>query len=163
MTILQTSIESPIGELTLVANLEGLCGIYFVEHNPAPQRSAWIVGDDGRFDETKAWFNNYFRGFTSICLPKFVFSHGTSFQRKVWDTLLHIPFGSTMSYGEIARTIGSEKAVRAVGAAIGHNPLSIVVPCHRVIGRNSTLTGFAGGIERKAWLLHHEGAVPTLI
>jgi len=158
--ILHTSMDSPIGALTLAAKPEGLCGIYFQQHKPAPKRADWIEGDDGRFDEAKTWLTTYFIGETPARSPKILFTHGTPFQRRVWETLIDIPLGNTMTYGEIARTIGSEKASRAVGAAVGRNPLSIIVPCHRVIGSKAKLTGFAGGIQRKAWLLRHENAFP---
>ncbi len=84
---------------------------------------------------------------------------GTQFQIKVWEALVTIPFGETRSYGQLARQIGHRKAVRAVGAANGKNPISIIVPCHRVIGANASLTGYGGGLERKRWLLRHEGAI----
>ena len=84
--------------------------------------------------------------------------HGTEFQKKVWQELCRIPFGASISYGELARRIGQPTASRAVGLANGRNPISIIVPCHRVIGANGTLTGYGGGIERKKWLLEHEAA-----
>jgi methylated-DNA-[protein]-cysteine S-methyltransferase len=89
---------------------------------------------------------------------------GTDFQQKVWSALCEIPAGETWSYGQLARHIGSPRAVRAVGLANGSNPVAIVVPCHRVIGADGTLTGYGGGLERKEWLLKHEGAIaPTLV
>ena len=86
-------------------------------------------------------------------------TQGTPFQNGVWQALLSVPFGKTMTYGDIAKQLNNPKAVRAVGAANGKNPISIIVPCHRIIGANSKLTGYAGGLERKSWLLKHEGII----
>jgi methylated-DNA-[protein]-cysteine S-methyltransferase len=102
------------------------------------------------------WLDAYFANQPLPPLPAFDFVSGTPFQQKVWHALLHIPAGQTISYGQLAIQIGAPKAVRAVGAAVGRNPLSIVIPCHRVVGANGSLTGYAGGLEGKRWLLQHE-------
>lgn len=153
-----TKIHSPVGELTIAAIFDGICGIYFSNHENLPKASASWVRDDGtRFAAVQKWLRSYFAGTTPLENPALVFAHGTDFQKCVWRALQTIPRGETRSYGDIARSIGRAKAVRAVGAAIGRNPLSILVPCHRVIGSNGSLTGFAGGLDRKRWLLAHEG------
>jgi methylated-DNA-[protein]-cysteine S-methyltransferase len=107
---------------------------------------------------TRAQLSEYFAGErTTFTVP--LASHGTAFQERVWRALRDIGYGETVSYAELARRVDSPKAVRAVGAANGRNPLPLVVPCHRVIGADGSLTGFGGGIERKQWLLQHEGAI----
>ena len=153
-----TTLPSPVGELTIAATSEGICGIYFSDHANLPKGFASWVRDDGvRFAGARKWLRSYFAGTTPPENPPLVFAHGTDFQRSVWRALQQIPRGETRTYTDIARRIGREKAVRAVGAAIGRNPLSMLVPCHRVIGCNGSLTGFAGGLDRKRWLLAHEG------
>lgn len=123
---------------------------------PAP-KSAWRR-DEGPFAAVCEQLTEYFAGrlreFEVRLAPE-----GTEFQKKVWQELGQIPFGTTISYGELARRIGQPAASRAVGAANGQNPISIIVPCHRVIGANGTLTGYGGGIERKKWLLEHEARI----
>jgi methylated-DNA-[protein]-cysteine S-methyltransferase len=158
-----TTHASPLGELTLVASEEGLCGLYFTDHSPAPERKAW-KRDNGtrfRFDAARAWLDTWFAGSRPRRLPRLSISKGTPFQRRVWEVLQTIPQGKTTTYGDIARAIGSPRAIRAVGAAVGRNPLSLFIPCHRVIGRDGTLTGYAGGLQRKTWLLEHEGVSLT--
>lgn len=157
--ILHTRYESPIGTLTLVATAEGLCGLYFEQHKPAPKREGWHEQDDPRFEAAKQWLRAYFAGETPRDMPPLAFTHGTPFQRRVWEALRLIPRGSTTTYAQLARSIGAEKAVRAVGAAVGRNPISILIPCHRVLGSSGSLTGFAGGVERKRWLLQHENVL----
>jgi methylated-DNA-[protein]-cysteine S-methyltransferase len=164
---IMTTVSSPVGELTLTATEEGLTGVYFDRgSHPPPKRevSAWVEDDGARgraseiLADARAQLAAYFAGDrTSFDLP--LAPGGTEFQRRVWSALREIAFGSTTSYGDIARQIGAPKAVRAVGAANGRNPIPIIVPCHRVIGSNGSLTGFGGGIERKEWLLSHEGAL----
>lgn len=154
-----TTLPSPLGELTLAATDRGLCGLYFEDHKYWPTtRPTWHRDDGHRFDAARSWLANYFAGKKPGAMPAMDFVTGTEFQRGVWKALQRIPAGQTRSYAKIAETIGRPKAVRAVGAAIGHNPMSIFVPCHRVIGSNGSLTGFAGGMDRKQWLLAHEGA-----
>ncbi|NQV22663.1 MAG: methylated-DNA--[protein]-cysteine S-methyltransferase [Rhodospirillales bacterium] len=153
-----TYIPSPIGDLLLVGSAEGLAFVGFPEGSgrldPAPE---WIE-DASSFPQASAQFAEYFAGtrhaFALKLAPK-----GTAFQNNVWQALLRIPYGETTSYAEIARRIGKPSAVRAVGAANGKNPLPIVIPCHRVIGSNGSLTGFGGGLPAKEFLLRLEGSL----
>jgi methylated-DNA-[protein]-cysteine S-methyltransferase len=155
------TIASPVGELKLVASDRGLAAILWENDNPKRVRLN-LVGeapDHPVLAEAERQLGEYFAGRRqAFDLPlDFV---GTEFQAKVWTALLNIPFGETRSYGQIARDLGDPKAVRAVGAANGRNPISIVAPCHRVIGASGALTGFAGGLEAKALLLALEGSAP---
>ena len=153
-------IDSPVGRLTLVASDSGLCAILWENEDPARVRLN-IVGEDDNHPvlrKVERQLREYFAGKRKVFDLK-LDPIGTEFQKKVWQALLTIPFGETRSYADIARQIGSPKAVRAVGAANGRNPISIVAPCHRVIGTNGTLTGFAGGLKVKAHLLRLEGAM----
>jgi methylated-DNA-[protein]-cysteine S-methyltransferase len=152
-------LDSPVGKLTLVATDEGLAGILW--ENDPPRRVRLTIGseDNGHpvLVETERQIREYFAGQRREFALTLDLA-GTAFQRKVWNALLTIPFGETRSYGQIARQIGNPGAVRAVGAANARNPVSIVAPCHRVIGSTGKLTGFAGGLEVKARLLALEGA-----
>jgi methylated-DNA-[protein]-cysteine S-methyltransferase len=135
-----------------------LTGVYFTAHEPAPRLEPPPAPDDaGTLDEAARQLTEYFAGdrttFDLALAP-----HGTEFQQRVWMALRTIPYGETRSYGNIAAAVGSPSSSRAVGAANGRNPLSIIVPCHRVIGSNGHLTGYAGGMEVKRWLLAHEQA-----
>ena len=151
-------MRSPVGALTLVATEQGLAAILW-ENERAGRVNVDLEHEDRRHPvliEAERQLGEYFDGRrTAFTLTLDVV--GTDFQRQVWQALLTIPFGETRSYAEIARQIGRPKAVRAVGAANGRNPLSIVAPCHRVIGTNGRLTGFAGGLDTKAFLLALEG------
>ena len=149
----QTIIDTPMGRVRLARTARGLAGLWFEgqKHHPGelavPQRR-----DDELLREAAAQLQRYFAGtLTSFDLPLDL--QGTPFQRSVWRSLLRIPSGRTCSYGELARSIGAPAAVRAVGAAIGRNPASLVVPCHRVLGTDGALTGYAGGVDRKRALL----------
>lgn len=159
MSLYRTRLPSPVGLLTLVARDTGLAAVLW-EHD-APNRVRMAAPSD-RPDhpvlvETARQLAAYFAGTRhSFDLP--LAPGGTPFQREVWAALDAIPYGETRSYADIARAIGRPAAVRAVGAANGRNPISIITPCHRVIGSNGALTGFAGGIEGKAWLLALEQA-----
>ena len=151
------TMQSPVGELKLVASDNGLTAILWENDDPKRVRLGPLTENKQHpiLLETERQLNGYFAG----TLEKFSLTLdfvGTAFQKKVWQALLTIPFGETRSYGEIAKQIGSPKAVRAVGAANGRNPISIIAPCHRVIGANGKLTGFAGGLEAKARLLDIE-------
>lgn len=161
-------IESPVGALGLVASPEGLAGIHFETERhgkPLAELAADFPGDVHRdagtervLDASRAQLAEYFAGTRTIFdLP--LAPRGTDFQLRVWRALCDIPFGETTSYGELAARLGDARATRAVGAANGRNPIPIVVPCHRVIGADGSLTGFGGGIERKRWLLVHERRV----
>ena len=158
----QTVIDSPLGPLRLMASAAGLAGVWFIQnqrHAPAAERvSAWTVADTGHpvLQEAAQQLHAYFRGQRPHFELPVDLAQGTPFQREVWRALQAIPFGQTCSYGALAQAIGRPSAVRAVGAAVGRNPLSIVVPCHRVVGRDGGLTGYAGGIDRKRALLRLE-------
>lgn len=150
-----TFIDSPIGTLTLVREEAGLTGVFMPEHRPAPNEERFGERDDAAFADAVQQFGEYWAGErTGFDLP--LAPAGTEFQLQVWNALRTIPHGETRTYGWIAEQIGQPTAVRAVGLANGRNPLSIVVPCHRVVGTSGALTGYAGGIERKRFLLEHE-------
>jgi methylated-DNA-[protein]-cysteine S-methyltransferase len=146
---------SPLGDLLLVGDGERLSGLYFPGHLRGPARSTdWRLGEEA-FASVRQQLAEYFAGGRlHFDLPLRL--TGTPFQRRVWSLLQEIPFGGQTTYGELARRLEASVAVRAVGAAVGANPVSIVVPCHRVLGADGRLRGFAGGLERKAWLLKHE-------
>lgn len=159
MAILHTTLDSPVGPLLLAAGDDGLRLIEFANpRHPTTPEADWREGDNAVLRVTRAQLREYFAGARrAFDLP--LAPRGTAFQRRVWDALATIPYGSTTSYGEIARRIGTPDAVRAVGAANGRNPLPIVVPCHRVIGADGSLTGFGGGLPTKRFLLRLEGAL----
>ena len=139
---------SPVGDLQLHADADGrLTGLYM--------RHDGSGGQDGPFDAARDQLDAYFAGeLERFDVP--LATHGTDFQMRVWDQLMRIPFGETISYSELARRMGDPKLVRAVGVANGRNPISIIIPCHRVIGADGSLVGYGGGLERKKWLLEHE-------
>jgi len=150
-------VKSPVGDLKLVASDKGLAAILWENDNPRRVRLN-IAGEDRGHPvlaETERQLTEYFAGKRKAFTVPLDFN-GTDFQKSVWKTLLKIPFGQTRSYGEIAKSLGNAKAMRAVGAANGKNPISIIAPCHRVIGSTGKLTGFAGGLEVKARLLDLE-------
>jgi methylated-DNA-[protein]-cysteine S-methyltransferase len=155
MTAIGIEMESPLGPITLLSEAGKLCGVLLAAQNPP----AFADGSaEPVLTRAKGQLDEWFAGErTSFDLPM-AFS-GTHFQCRVWQALTRIEFGQTCSYGELATRVGQRSAVRAVGAANGKNRLGIVVPCHRVIGANGTLTGYAGGLEAKAWLLRHEATV----
>lgn len=154
MTCFYKTMESMVGELTLVAGDRELVAVLWQGDNPGRVPLGPVMEDKNHavLVETKRQLDEYFAGNRkSFSLP--LSFRGTAFQKKIWAALLTIPFGETRSYGQIARQIGNPGAARAVGAANGKNPLSIIAPCHRVIGSGGALTGFAGGLEIKACLL----------
>jgi methylated-DNA-[protein]-cysteine S-methyltransferase len=156
------TVSSPVGQLKLVATDRGLAAILWEKDSPKRVRLGRLTENSNHplLLETEQQLRDYFAGKrTTFSLP-FDFA-GTAFQKQVWEALMTIPFGKTPSYGEIARRIGRPEAARAVGAAIGRNPISIIVPCHRVIGSNGKLTGFAGGIGIKESLLRLESQEKT--
>ena len=157
MTYAYKTMQSPVGALKLVADDSGLAAILWENDDPARVKLGEMQEQANHplLLETERQLKEYFAGKRSDFSVKLAFS-GTEFQKKVWNALLTIPFGETRSYMQIARQIGSPKAMRAVGAANGKNPISIIAPCHRVIGANGKLTGFAGGLEAKACLLDIE-------
>ncbi|HET7359848.1 MAG TPA: methylated-DNA--[protein]-cysteine S-methyltransferase [Rhodanobacteraceae bacterium] len=147
--------DTPIGPLLLVADAGGLTQVDLPHaRHPTAPAADW-VRDARRMAGVRRQFDAYFAGeLTAFELP--LHPHGTPFQQAVWRGLMTIPYATTASYGELARRIRRPRAVRAVGAANGANPLAIIVPCHRVIGSNGTLTGYGGGLPAKQWLLDHE-------
>jgi methylated-DNA-[protein]-cysteine S-methyltransferase len=158
MMLFYKEIESPVGKLKLVASADALVAVLWEREPPNRVKLAMLKSDPQQsiLIETERQLKEYFAGTRKeFDLP--TEPAGSEFQKKVWRALREIPFGETRSYLDLAKSIGSAKAVRAVGAANGKNPLSIVVPCHRVVGANGALTGFAGGLEVKAKLLAHEG------
>jgi methylated-DNA-[protein]-cysteine S-methyltransferase len=145
------AIESPIGYLTLAGRGSVLTNLRMVDQTYEPDRADWSP-DPRAFDAAAEQLTAYFAGeLTDFDIELEL--HGTEFQRRVWQALRTIPYGETRSYGEIAEQIGAPGSARAVGWANGHNPIAIVVPCHRVIGANGSLTGFGGGLDRKRALL----------
>lgn len=159
MTRYETFYDSPFGEMLLVANGEALTGVYFSHQKDWPDnQDVRRDGDDLAVLATaKQQLDEYFHeGRRLFELP--IAPQGTSFQQQVWAELQRIPFGETRSYSDLAHALGDVNKSRAVGAANGRNPISIIVPCHRVIGADGTLTGYAGGLERKLALLSLEGA-----
>lgn len=152
-------VASPVGPLKLVASAQGLAAILWKNDSPRRVRLGHVVEDAANpiLVETARQLEEYFAGRREAFDLPLDFA-GTDFQRRVWSALLTIPYGETRTYAQIAEQIGSPAAVRAVGAANGRNPISIIAPCHRVIGSNGKLTGFAGGLETKARLLALESA-----
>lgn len=169
----QTTIDTPLGAMIAIASDAGLCALEFI--NPRRiarldgRRRRWFpphdMSDDTRgrsaavsaiLDGTEGWLARYFADEPGDSSEIPLDLRGTAFERRVWQALLAVPRGQTSSYGEIARRVGSPSASRAVGLANGSNPVSIIVPCHRIIGSNGSLTGYGGGLDRKAWLLQHE-------
>lgn len=162
--------DSPLGPLRLAASAAGLCAVHLASQRhmpdaPAPHWAALAPGDAPQrriLDAVRGQLDAYFAG-RSTTFDVLLAAPGTAFQQRVWTGLRAIPYGRTISYGELARRIGHPTAVRAVGLANGRNPLSIVVPCHRVIGADGSMTGYGGGLERKIHLLAHEARVAGAI
>lgn len=157
MTLSHILLPSPVGTLTLIAGQRGLSAILWEDDDPArvPTGDSAENADHPVLREAARQLTDYFAGRRRAFDLRLDF-RGTDFQKAVWAALLTIPFGETRSYGEIARAIGRPGASRAVGAANGRNPISIVAPCHRVVGANGALTGFAGGLAAKRFLLDLE-------
>jgi methylated-DNA-[protein]-cysteine S-methyltransferase len=157
MTATHTTIDSPLGELTLVARDGVLSGLYFPGHWYMPAPDVFGVRAERGFEQAQEQLGEYFaaeRDEFALATT----TGGDDFQRRVWRLIDRVPFGQTTTYGEIARELGDPTLARRVGGAVGRNPLSIVVPCHRVVGKDGKLTGYAGGLERKRLLLELEGA-----
>jgi len=148
-------IDSPLGRLKLTASPEALLNVSFT-HESITDKSNAVKNDI--LDKTTRQLEEYFAGDrTTFDLP--LSPTGTEFQQKVWRILRDIPFGQTTTYGIISKKLGDSNAVRAVGTANGQNPIPIIIPCHRVLGSGQKMTGYSGGIDRKRWLLKHEGAL----
>ena len=150
--LIRTQIESPLGPLTLVAAEAALVGIYFENHAKGGPPAGAVQGESSVFDVVRRQIDAYFAGHRAVFdVP--LAPRGTSFQAQVWTLLQHIPYGGSTSYGALAAEMGRPSAVRAVAGAVARNPISIIIPCHRVIGASGKLTGFAAGLDRKARLL----------
>jgi methylated-DNA-[protein]-cysteine S-methyltransferase len=155
--IAQTKLATSLGELTVVREDQALTGLYFPRHWPRPDRTAFGPLDAAGFEDVARQLGEYLAGDRSeFDLP--LKANGPDFDRRVWGLIAEIPYGQTTSYGDLARELGAGTDPRDVGGAVGRNPLSIVIPCHRVIGSTGKLTGYAGGLERKRALLEIEHA-----
>jgi len=151
-----TNYSSPLGEMLIVSDGEALCGAWFFGQKHFPSSENLTRNDNlAIFGDVKEWFDDYFNGLN----PEINFNlnpKGTDFRLKVWRILRDIPYGKTMTYGEIAQKISPTMSAQAVGGAVGHNPIAVIIPCHRVLGSNGKLTGYAGGLRRKIQLLNLE-------
>lgn len=160
----KNSYHSPLGKMIMASDGERLTGLWFDDQKyfALHLSSDAVYSELPVFDKTKLWLDAYFKGDK----PDFISPislKGTDFQREVWDILLKIPYGSVMTYGDIAKEIAEKRGLsrmsaQAIGGAVGHNPISIIVPCHRVVGTNGSLTGYAGGLDKKEYLLKLENA-----
>jgi len=155
MTVTHTTAESPVGELTLVAEDVRLTGVYFPQHWYRPDPATFGDRDDAGFGEVKQQLTEYFAGQRERFDLR-LGARGDEFQERVWARISAIPYGRTVSYGDIATELGGGVLAKDVGAAVGRNPLSVIVPCHRVVGKDGSLTGYAGGLARKRFLLDLE-------
>jgi methylated-DNA-[protein]-cysteine S-methyltransferase len=158
-----STVQSPLGSILLTADGSALSGLYFEGQRYAPRPAAdWVRRDDlPVFAQARAWLDAYFAARQpAVDVP--LAPKGTPFQRAVWQQIARIPSGQTITYAELARRSGNASAVRAAGAATGRNPISLVIPCHRVVGSDGSLTGYAGGLERKRRLLALEAGTGSL-
>ena len=158
---------SPLGQITLSASPSGLSGVFFEGQSHLPDMQGWKTEAHNPFiqasiDKLQAYWSGDAHALDAPFAVPLDLSSGTDFQQSVWRALLHIPAGQTQSYGQVAQALGKPAAVRALGAAVGRNPISLIVPCHRVVGASGQLTGYAGGLWRKAELLALENALPSL-
>jgi len=159
--LFSTVVDSPVGTLTIVASDAGVRAVLWPDDDPKRVRVLDAVDDPTHpvIAAAASQLDEYFAGTrTTFDVP--LDPVGTDFQRAAWEALRTIPYGVTVSYGDQADRMGDRRKARAVGAANGRNPISIIVPCHRVVGANGSLTGFAGGVDTKAWLLAHEQPAP---
>ena len=158
--VAQAEIDTPIGPMTALATERGLAGLWFDDqaHHPGEFE---VPVDPGQIHvaAARAWLAAYWAGRSTHGIHVALDLHGTPFQRAVWQVLLQIPLGRTWTYGEVAAKVGHGAVPRATGTAIGRNPVAVIVPCHRVLGTSGSLTGYAGGLERKAALLRLEGCL----
>ena len=147
-------VQTPLGAMLIAANEAGLVGLWFDQQKHHPSLEAWQpVRSHHWLDQGEAEIKAYFEGTLRAFKTPLSAAWGTDFQQSVWNALKQIPMGQTLSYGELAQRVDKPTAVRAVGAAVGKNPWSIIVPCHRIVGANGSLTGYAGGVDRKRALL----------
>ena len=156
--VLKCSFDSPLGPLTAAAEDEKIVGLWFAgqKYFPATEMKE---GDCRSLAAVREWMGAYFRGEKPPAGDITLDLRGTEFRRRVWAELVKIPYGKTVTYGDIASRMGLKNGARAVGGAVGHNPVSVIVPCHRVMGAGGTVTGYAGGVERKIELLKIEGII----
>lgn len=159
MPVAHTLVESPLGTLTLVAHDGALAGVYYPDHARRPPASTFGARVDHGFEAATEQLAEYLAGQRTVFdLP--LAPRGSAFQLKVWGLLRGIPYGETRSYGQLADLLGNRALAREVGAANAANPISVIVPCHRVVGADGRLVGYAGGLDRKRFLLDLEGALP---
>jgi methylated-DNA-[protein]-cysteine S-methyltransferase len=159
-------LKTPLGPATARVEGDELTGFRFIGQKYYPAKTEnWIQSQDHPvFKKLEAWLEGYFAGYNQV--QDFIFTpQGTIFQKKVWKLLLQIPYGKVTTYGKIAGQLTAQEgspfmSARAVGGAVGHNPISLLIPCHRVVGANGSLTGYAGGLDKKTALLRLEGAIP---
>jgi len=158
-----TEVASPIGPIRLTSAQDTLTGVFMLKHKygpdgfpPEDRGASPLLNEAGR--QVTAYFDGALRHFDLPLAPD-----GSDFQRQVWDQLLKIPYGETISYLTLAKRIGDARHVRAVGTANGRNPISIIIPCHRVVGSDGSLVGYGGGLDRKRWLLDHETRVAGIV
>jgi methylated-DNA-[protein]-cysteine S-methyltransferase len=151
-----TTLASPVGELTLVAEGGALVGLYFPGHWYLPDPGTFGSRTEDGWDDAATQLGEYFAGRRQVFqLP--LDPQGDDRRRRVWDLIARVPYGETVTYGHLAQELGDGTTPRTVGGAVGRNPLSILIPCHRIVGSTGRLTGYAGGLERKAWLFDLEG------
>lgn len=154
-TVTHTTIDSPLGVLTVVVNRGSFVGLYFPHHWYMPARETLGARSDDGLEDVRRQLGEYFAGERrAFDLP--LAMDGDRVQRRVWDLVRQVPYGQTSTYGQLARALGDGTSAQAVGAAVGRNPLCILVPCHRIVGHNGRLTGYAGGLARKRSLLDME-------
>lgn len=159
-TIYTAHLDSKLGRIILAATDKGLAGVWFERQRHSPDMTGWQAASEHPvLRQAAAQLEEYFDGRRQHFDLPLDLSHGTPFQQSVWQALLAIPAGGTTSYGAISAGVGKPAAVRAVGAAVGRNPISVIVPCHRVLGSDGSLTGYAGGLDRKTALLELEGVL----
>src|SRR5579871_68948 len=160
-TLVEKQISTPLGRLRLVASERGLRGVFYARHHPKPAWAGRAVPAHPVLDAAARELDDYFQGRRrAFTVP--LDAPGTPFQRQVWAALAEIPYGAQRSYAQVARAVGRPRAARAVGRANATNPLSILVPCHRVVAADGSAAGYAGGARAKAWLLAHEATCYTV-
>lgn len=160
MSVTHTVVDSPLGELTVVGDDGALIGLYFADHRRRPDQAAFGPRVDSGFEDVAQQLSEYFTG-ERTKFDLLLAARGDAFDHRVWDLLTEIPYGETRTYGDLAQELGNPGLAQAVGAANGRNPLSVIVPCHRVVGAGRALTGYAGGLERKRFLLELEESAET--